>query len=579
MKKTFFSSHWVLQYGILLGIIIAAFLLRFLWLEYVPTATNYDQLTYILDAKSLYETGRDMSSAVTLPEIFLFHYPVSTGMQAELPYLLLMLTVGPFGLSLTNAALPNVLLGTATVGLMYLIAREFFTHRVGVIAAALSAVNPWLIFSSRTVYETVPATFFYLLVLYLFLVLRGRKILLIIPVMLLAFYSYIGTKLIFLPFLLLCAGYAYFFLARKKSLRYYLIVLVTAVGIVTLFAYQMFHQPTSRLGDLFLPNDPHVSKQVDLARKGIRSTVTPIFENKVTIYGRTLVANIFTSLSPKYLFGEGDYFFGLERHGLFYMIDALFLLLGIASIYRGHKKQATFIGMLLVLSLLPQVFHDPEGKDTFTPHIALFFPFLLFVIAYGVAEVLRRTKKPPLKLALSIGLCLLYGFFVANFLFLYFYRLPMNDAIFVFPDRVVSRYLSLAEQKNIPVTLHVGNPRLFLREYLFYSGTYEGTQVASINSLMQEKRYELGSLRFAQCTAPEGNGTNIYEAICDRKPAGPSFTIPHLKDSGTAFMVLNDTLCGKLPKRTFIGEVQFADLTVTRLSQHDFCERYVIQYQ
>jgi 4-amino-4-deoxy-L-arabinose transferase-like glycosyltransferase len=545
----------------------------------VPTATNYDQLTYILDAKSFYETGRDMSGAVTLPEIFLFHYPVATGMQAELPYLLLLLTVGPFGLSLTSAALPNVLLGTATVGLMYLIARKFFDHRTGLIAAALSAVNPWLIFSSRTAYETVPATFFYLLMLYLFLLLRGRKLLLIIPVLLLAFYSYIGTKLIFIPFVLICAGYAYFFLAHKKSLRYYLILVITAFGIVTIFAYQMLHQPTSRLGDLFLPNDPHVSQQVDTARKGILSPVTTLFANKATIYGRTLMSNIFTSLSPQYLFGEGDYFFGLERHGLFYIIDALFLLIGIIGIFHTHKKPAALIGILLALSLLPQVFHNPEGKDTFTPHIALFFPLLLLLIAYGGTALLRSVTRPSLRLALPLGLFLVYGFFVGNFLFLYFYRLPLNDAIFVFPNRVVSRYLRLAAEKNLPLTIHVGNPHLFMREYLFYSGTYEGTQVALINSLMQHKRYALGSLNFTQCTTPEGNGITLYEAICDKKPNGPTVIIPHLKDSGTAFLIQNDTLCNDGAKQRFITELKFADLNVTRLSQRDFCARYVIAYQ
>lgn len=572
---------WLRRNSLLLAIIIIAFVLRFAWLDNVPTSTNFDQLHYFLDAKSFFVTGKDISGTVSLLDIFMFHYPAWAGMQAELPYLLVMFSVGPFGFSLAHAALPNVFLSTATVILLYFLGRQLGNHRIGLIAAFLGAINPWLIFSGRTGYEVAPAMFFYLLTLFLLLRTRDKYLLLAIPAMFLAFYSYIGTKLIFLPFILICLAYSYFVVSKQKYSRYYLIILLSACVLVAGFIFQLSTQPTSRVSDIFLPNNPHVREQVNSVRQAsLSSPITNIFENKLTIYGRTLLANIFNLLSPQYLFGTGDFFFSLGRHGLFYYLDGLFLLIGGIRFFSENRKRAIFFGSLLVVAMLPHVFHDPKGSSNFTPHITLFIPLILFIIAFGIETSLKAVTKKLWQNLLSLGILVIYALLTTNFLHLYFHQFPLSGNIFVFPNRVLSTYVSLSLKDNQRVIVHASNPLLTFREYLFYSNSYSTDQVAKINALITTKNYSLGSVTFVQCTSDiaSGSATVIYEALCNQKNEKPYVTIAHLKDSGSSFTIFNDKLCKDVPKRSFIADLKVSDLNVEKLNPTQFCEKFIISY-
>jgi hypothetical protein len=97
---------------------------------------------------------------------------------------------------------------------------------------------------------------------------------------------------------------------------------------------------------------------------------------------------------------------------------------------------------------------------------------------------------------------------------------------------------------------------------------------------MQQKKYIVRNVSFVQCTAEEtADSTHIYEAICNYKTDRPAIILPHLKDSGNAFQILNDRLCTDIPKRDFITGITVKDLAVEEMDQEKLCEKYMIMYR
>ena len=145
-------------------LILIAILPRFIFLSNVPNAINQDELHYALDAKSFFLTGKDVLGQTSLVDVLLFNSPKSEPLQAELQYFFEIPVLGLMGFSMTNLVLPNVLLGILTVVLIYLITLKLFDKNTALLAGLIAAINPWLIFLSRTTYEAGPATLFFLCV-------------------------------------------------------------------------------------------------------------------------------------------------------------------------------------------------------------------------------------------------------------------------------------------------------------------------------------------------------------------------------------------------------------------------------
>jgi len=107
----------------LLLIIIFALFLRVLWLGRIPIAISGDELDYILDAKSIFLSGKDLTGKWTPLSLTPAPHTIPKG---ELPSLLISPLIGPLGMSLFNSRLPNVGFGIGMLLTFYLIAQRFF---------------------------------------------------------------------------------------------------------------------------------------------------------------------------------------------------------------------------------------------------------------------------------------------------------------------------------------------------------------------------------------------------------------------------------------------------------------------
>lgn len=324
---------------ILIVIILVAVFLRLWYLDIIPTGISDDELIYVLNAKAVFLTGKDLTgtwspfSLTPIPSEF----PV-----AEIPYLIIAPIIGLLPFSLFMARFPYAVISTLLVALLYLITAKLVGKKEALIVSIVAAFNPWSIFFGRTAYEAPMAIFFYLLAFYLLIILKRWKILFVFIPLFIGFYSYIGTKLIFLPYAFLIILYSWYVIHEKKYMRQYAALFIFCIVLFLFFVSSLSSQNTgSRISELSTPGMPIISNTVNQERKlSIRTPLTNIFSNKIVIWGKDSIDKYLRVFSTDYLFlhGEGRSTYSLWYHGYFYYLDLLFLLIGFGFLFTQKRK-------------------------------------------------------------------------------------------------------------------------------------------------------------------------------------------------------------------------------------------------
>ncbi len=545
--------------------------LRFLWLDKVPPAIGGDELVYILTAKFVFLRWTDILGTWNPLSVFIFHYPFDQ-FQAELPYFLL-LSIFKFLPIVAGAKFAYSLISIFTIIIIYFLTKELFGKKTALIASFVAAINPWFIFIGRTAYESVPATFFYLFSIYFLLKAKNWKILWSIPILALAFYSYIGTKLIFFPFVLMVLLFV-FYRNKKRFLKQYLTVGLFSLALVVFFFFTIKSNPSlssSRTSNIFSVNNPEISQMVDKERKAtINNCLVPIFENKLTAFSGQLITKVFTTLSSNYLFLEGDNFYSVYSHGLFYPIDAIFLLFGLLFIFAKERKNFYFFFSLIILSLVPQFFYT-FSEANFTPHIVLFFPFLIILIAYGIANISQLTKGKIILVLIVVA----YGISLANFINIYFYQYPLRET-FDFRIRLLAKYIELAGNSE---KISIYNPRsadTFMK-YIFYADSINKNSADKISSALKNNRYILGNVVFTDCNKFDfSKNVSILDYSCgDYGSNVKHISIANLSDGFGTFRIYNDKVCKGIGLDPFPMNIKLSNFSVENLSREDFCKAYI----
>jgi 4-amino-4-deoxy-L-arabinose transferase-like glycosyltransferase len=561
-------------------IIVLASFLRLLWLDRIPVAIGGDELTYIFNAKAIFLTGSDISGTWNPLTAFIFHYPAYTTPQAELSYFLFAPIVGFFNFSLFNARITAALFSILSVFLIYLLGKELMGKRVGLLAGLIAAVNPWLIYVGRTSYEMIFAMFFYCLGLYILLKVKGWKILWSVPIFYLAFYSYIATKLIFIPFVLISITYCYFVVNKRKYLKQYLVVFLLSILIVGVYAFMLKQSPDlSRLGEIFTPNSPILVDQVDAIRKiTMQSPLKNIFENKITEYLMIIFTKMANTTSFSYLFLSGDNFFSLFRHGLFYILDAAFLIFGLAAAYKRSAKVFFLLVSFVFIAILPHVFHG-TNLENFTPHITLLFPFLIILIAVGIDEILLLCKNKRLFYAILSIIIGLYVVSVLYFLNIYFFQFPLQG-FFDFHVRLFSKYTVLTGQTKQQVLVYSPNSSDIFKKYLFYSNNYNQKTAMQIKTLYKMDKFDFANIKFMGCDNTIDpttiSQTIIYDFNCGAlKKEYKRIVIPRLSDGGQSYDIFNDKVCQSFNLQRFPANLKISDFAIENQTAQKFCETFI----
>jgi len=568
--KTFLTVHKTKLLFIALLVVAIGF--RFYYLDRIPNAISGDELLYDITAKSIALTGHDITGTWNPFSAFIFRYPPNQ-QQAELPYFLLVPFSGLFPFSLLAAKLPFATLSVGIVILMYATANILLGEPFGIAIGFIAAINPWLVVMGRTGYESTPATFFYLLGIYTLLIKKGRALYWSLIPFLLAFYSYIGTKLIFVPFVFLASYLAYYH-HKKQYLKNFIGISLWSVIIVIGFALLLKISPTgSRISEIFLPNSPIVATQVNgMRQNSMQSSMLPVVTNKYSVYLQIIASKLFRIFSPSYLFVDGDQFFLPVQQSFFYYVDSIFLLLGFLYLYTKNRRYFFIVSLFAIIGTFPHLFHKTTGD--FSGHLALMFPFLIIVIGTGIASTIQSFRK----FSKTIVLCIIgfiYLFSAVNFLVVYFNQTP-RIGYADFQMRVLSKYLQLAKRQNLPIIIYSNTSADLFKKYLFYTDSMNRSTMPIIRHTDTNNRFTFDKITFSSCeNGPAPKDTiAIYDAICDAHVNEPHDRIARLSDGGSLYQIVHDKTCMQYPLNPYPIGVTMNDFKLNQLSEEHFCMIY-----
>ena len=573
------SKKALVSFFPLILVFLFAFLFRFIWLDKIPNAIGGDEIVYTLNAKASFLTGHDIFGTWFPVNGLLFRYPKGEA-QAELPYILNSFFVGPTDFSLFNSRAPNLIMGVLLVLFIFLVTRQLLGKNAAIFAALIASINPWLIYIGRTAYEAVPAMLFYFISFYILLKAKGWRILLAFPFLVAAFYSYIATKLIFLPFVFIIIIYV-FIINKKKYLKQYLALFTLCILFVVFFVVSLKLNPqTARLNELLTPFDPAISREVDGIRKtSIQNPLIEIFVNKYTVFANIVVTKTLKSFSFDYLFVYGDEFFSIWRHGLFYYIDSLFLILGALFMFSKRRPVFFLFSTLSLIGIVPQVFHTADVAN-FSIHMTMTIPFLIILIGFGIDGLITyfKNRNKNYKLILTTLVLFVYLISTLNFANIYFFWYPLQG-YFDFPVRIMSSYVLKASQ-NQKVTVYSNSSFDFFKKYIFYTNSYDRNTASQIANNLNSEKYSFGNVTFMSCNTPLDDTNKESLAIVDAKCIEEKIDLPHLsvarlKDGGESFKIFNDRICKGVGLNRYASNIKLSDFSIEALPTDKFCQTFI----
>lgn len=568
-------------------IVIVSLLFRLLWLDRVPTGISDDELNFVINAKAVFLTGHDISG-IWLP---LSLTPIPGVPMAELPSLIMAPFIGSLPLSLFTAKLPYAIVSTLLIVLLYLITSRLIGKREAFFVGLVGALNPWSIFFGRTAYDAPLAIFFYLFAFYILIIAKNWKILLAFIPLFIGFYSYIGTKLIFIPYTSLIILYAWYFINQKKFFRQYLLLFILCLSLFIYFLFSLQHQSTkTRLSEIPTPSNPIYAMTVDTERRlSIKTPLTNLFSNKIVAFGKDSIDKYLRVFSTNLLFltGEGRSTFSLWYHGYFYYLDFFFLIVGFCVLFVKRKALWFLMSGLILIAPLATVASN-VGTGFAALRASLIYPLFIILIGLGIWYIVFLTRRRIYYITVLLVLTILYGIQILNFVNIYLFRNPIyNSEAYSLSSRVISKYIQLADENGRKIIVISDNPKGNFYHYMFDTNLYSKNTAERIKNLIRENRYEYNNVKFTQCSDTldiSTNNTIISDATkkcgsLDFNNLKNNLTIPQLSDGGAIFRIVNDAVCKKYALGRFPYDFSFSDFAIESLPEKRFCEKSITNLQ
>jgi 4-amino-4-deoxy-L-arabinose transferase-like glycosyltransferase len=467
--------------ALLLVVGIAAFT-RFYRLGQDPPSITWDEAAVGYNAWTIWHWGKD-EWGTRLPIVFksFEDYKNPVHVYLTVPF------VAIFGLTEVAVRASSALFGVLNVLIIFFLARRLFkSDSVGLLSSFFLALSPFSLQFSRFNHELNFAIFFFMLGIYL--ILKGidkRNYLLVFGFASLGLdlLTYHSAKIMVPPILLLLI----ILNIRKlwKMKKYF----VAGILVFGLFASLLFIEP----------------QLLGLAR--IQQNKT---EGGLTL--QILIDRYLSHFNTDFLFNKGD---PNPRHstgyvGVFYKVDALFLLIGILALilgfFKDRKKEFLVLIAWALLAPVPAIF-SPE-----IPHAAraMFITGSWHMIAgFGAFTLIELPRIKQLKVLVAV--------------------LLLSSVIWFFRDYVKSYYENYSKRYAIEwqygmkevVGFAKANPwyyRIYMTDvrqqpyifYLFYlkfplpellaTVKYDTSIARSYNTVASFDRYKFGSWDFVEST-------------------------------------------------------------------------------
>lgn len=377
------------------GILALAVLIRVIGFGSLPCGVNQDEAMGAVDAWALSLYGTDRFG-VRFPVHF-SAWQVSQ-MSVLLSYLMIPF-IWVFGFHTWVIRLPMLLVSLGSVALMYLIGKELFGQRFGLIAMALTAVNPWHFMQSRWSIDCNLFPHVFLLAFYLLLLgLKKRRFLYLSMFFFgLTFYCYGIAVYSVTPFLAVFALWG----MRKKLFSFPQVLLsvlifgLTALPEILVMAINLFHLETIETGLITMSRFPETVRGNDILF--LNFSFAQLWKNI-----RAMASCSFLQL-PDYWFNA------IPAFGPMYHISIPFMAGGTALLSRDLfrekdvKRQA---GKLAVWGfLLTGIWVGLITSEVNVNRINIIFFPLIMVSAYCICRLVERSGRWLVLTGAAYGLC------------------------------------------------------------------------------------------------------------------------------------------------------------------------------
>ncbi len=455
-----------MKFKVLLFLLLAlAFLLRIWQVGEIPTFIS-DEASVGYNAYSVLKTGRDEWGKL-LPLSFksFGEYKLPVYIYSAVPSIVL------FGLSETAVRLPSVLAGVAAVGLIFLLGRQLFSEKVGLLAAFFLAINPWHFEVSRLALEANLGLAFVLAGIYFLMKAKQDKKALFLSFFffVLSFYTYNACR-VFVPFFL----FFLFLIQRKtwfKILQKNWWPLVMAFFLSLPIFFSGFQGSSQRLAKVGIFADLGIINRLEGKRIDCLKNNNPYFclaiYNRPLTYSQVFIKNYLSHFSLKFLFikGSGLAQYSVPERGALYHFELPFLILGLIFLFKKKKKKNL---ILLGLWLLTAPIANSLTGEAHPVRALVLLPVFPILSALGIVYVFDLVKKRKLRLLFNFGLGLILLIYSFGYLTTYFFDYSQEPGS-TWQEGYKSLYQKLKEREEdydkIVVTKFYGEPHIF---YLFY---------------------------------------------------------------------------------------------------------------
>ena len=383
--------------GILLLILGIAILTRWVGLGKIPGGVLPDEAYGAYNAWTLLNEGID-SRGYSFPVYFVAW---GSGMNVLYSYLAMPLFC-LFGATSTVYRIPQALFGTLGVYAAYVLGRELYSEKFGLLFSFVLAINPWNIMNNRFALESNLAPSL-LLIAIMLLVLGVKKRTTYFPMAAVAFgstlYAYAQSWIVIPIFLLL-----FFIVYRKKIL--FGKQLWISVAILFLMACPLLYFVGVNLG--FLPEirTSFFSIPKLLAFRGEELNPVNIFSG---------VKTLIKVLVQQY---DGVSYTACKETGAYYYFTTPFCILGILiqviSFFKNWKREKGLEYIMLLWLLSAGIMSVLNDVITII-HINLIHIPIIFYGAYGIYRACEKLKNRVFSTVCLASLCISFGVFLQNY--------------------------------------------------------------------------------------------------------------------------------------------------------------------
>ncbi|HSW90199.1 MAG TPA: glycosyltransferase family 39 protein [Patescibacteria group bacterium] len=457
---------------LILFILLAGAILRLYKLNEIPVSPYWEEVALGYDAYSISKTGRDHHGnsypVIAFPSYG--DYKPSGYFYAIVPFVKLL------GLNMWSVRLPSALAGIASVGLLYLIAKELFDEQIGLLAALLFAIQPWAIQFSRGGWEVNFSLFLLLVGTWQLVLARKKPLHLIAGVIFfcLAMYTYHAARL-FAPLVGVIFGIlliiSWMSSLRRQGSRQQVLSLVCSFLLLIAFLFPLLSnlsnkQVSSRFTDTSIFSDvtPVLQSNAAIAAQG-NTRIAKLLYHRFWYYGAIVLKQWASHFSYNFLFvrGDGNLRHSIVRIGLLYPIEAIFIIVGILFLLRTANRALLPILVWIIFAAVPAALVTPAPHALRDLYAA---PAYALLSAIGIIALLRVKKT---KVLVTLLVICGYFFFTARYLSTYYLVYPTESAAdwqYGYKELYVKLGALKRSGEQVYVSRQIGRPAMY---YLFYT--------------------------------------------------------------------------------------------------------------